>query len=168
MFSDAQRLAGLPPDLRVSGYRAEDVVGALEGTDLTGAALLFAGAAGPREAVPELLCQRGARVDVALTFRTALVEGEEEGLAILFRDRPIDAVVFTSSSTVNRFLEALRAAEPASLLQQTAIACIGPMVSDTARRAGLPVHIQPDESSLAALREALVRHFVGGDGPWPS
>lgn len=95
-------------------------------------------------------------------FRAAVVEREDEGLARLLRQGRIDAVASTGSSAANDFLEALGSDEPASLLQKAAVACIGPMATERARRAGLPVDIEPDESSLPALQEALTRYFGGG------
>ncbi len=165
--AEALRARGLRPDLDAPGYRPEEVGRALEGMDLTRAAVLFPGAVGAREGVPDVIRQRGAHVDVAPGFRTALVEREGEQLLALFRDQRIDAVAFTSSSTVTSFLEAIGPNRPATLLHNVAVACIGPMVSETARGAGLPVHIQPEESSLPALQEALVTYFASGDSPCP-
>ncbi len=163
--AEALRLRAVHPDLGTAGYRPEEVGRGLEGVELACAAVLFPGAVGAREGVPDVIRQRGAHVDVAPAFRTALVEREGEQLVALFRDRRIDAVAFTSSSTVTNFLEAIGANRPATLLHNVAVACIGPMVSETARGAGLPVHIQPQGSSLPALQEALVTYFAGGDLP---
>jgi len=77
-------------------------------------------------------------------------------------------VAFTSSSTVDSFLEALGSERPATLFHGVAVACIGPIVTERARRAGLPVSVEPDESSLAALQEALIRYFAREDRRWPS
>lgn len=166
--ADGLRVRGVRPDLGTPGYRTDEVGKALEGVDLNQRAVLFPGAVGAREGVPHVFRRRGARVDEVPAFRTALVEWEGEGLATLFKDRRIDAVAFTSSSTVTNFLEALGSDEPAALLHNTAIACIGPLVTQRARRAGLPVQIEPDESSLPALQQALVRYFGRGEGPWPN
>jgi uroporphyrinogen III methyltransferase/synthase len=164
----ALRARGLHADLAAAGYRAEAVERALAGAEIAGMAVLFPGAAGAAEAVPAALRRRGARVDVVPAFRTALVEWGGEGLATLLAEGQIDAVAFTSSSTLDNFLEALGAEQPAPLFQKAVVACIGPTVSDRARRAGLPVHLEPDEPSLPALQAALMRYFAGRDPGWPS
>ncbi|MBI3780650.1 MAG: uroporphyrinogen-III C-methyltransferase [candidate division NC10 bacterium] len=165
---EALRTRGVHPDLSIAGYRAELVAGALESIDLRQAAVLFPGAVGAREKVPDLFRQRAARVDVVPAFRTALVGWEDEGLATLLRDGQIDAVAFTSSSTVDSFLEALGSDRRVTLFHGVAVACLGPMVTERARRAGLPVNVEPDESSLGALQEALIRYFAREDRRWPS
>lgn len=166
--AEALRARGVRPDLGAAGYRREVVARALRESDLAQAAVLFPAAEGAQEGVPDVFRQRGARVDVVPAFRTAVVGWEDEGLATLLREGQIDAVAFTSSSTVDNFLEALGADQPATLFQKALVACIGPTVSERARRAGLPVHFEPDEPSLPALQEALMRYFARRDPGWRS
>lgn len=162
--AEALRTRGLHADVCVASYRAEAVERTLAGAGVVGTAVLFPGGIGAREALPALLERQGARVDVVPTFRTVLVEWEGETLATQLAEGRIDAVAFTSSSTVTNFVEALGTEEPAALLHRTTVACIGPQTGEAARRAGLPVHIQPTESSLPAFEEALLGHFLKETG----
>ncbi|HEY9558604.1 MAG TPA: uroporphyrinogen-III synthase, partial [Acidimicrobiales bacterium] len=61
-----------------------------------------------------------------------------------------DIATFTSSSTVERFLELLgpEAVPPA-------VACIGPITADTARANGLTVDVEASEHTISGLVAAL-------------
>jgi uroporphyrinogen III methyltransferase/synthase len=72
----------------------------------------------------------------------------------------VDAVTFTSASTVRNLLARLMAegGEPAALAG-VCIACMGPVTADAARQAGLAVTVLPAEHTIQALVEALESHF---------
>jgi uroporphyrinogen III methyltransferase/synthase len=69
----------------------------------------------------------------------------------------VDAVTFTSSSTVRGFLNA-----GGRVPERAAVVCIGPVTARTARELGLRVDAVAEPYTLDGLVEALVRHF--GDG----
>jgi uroporphyrinogen III methyltransferase/synthase len=63
-------------------------------------------------------------------------------------------ITFTSSSTVERFLEVVRPGDvPAT------VACIGPVTAGTARARGLRVDIEAHVHSIEGLVDAVVSHF---------
>jgi uroporphyrinogen III methyltransferase/synthase len=77
----------------------------------------------------------------------------------------VDAVTFTSSSTVRYFVQGLAAAglTVADLHSgpcRPAIICIGPITAATARDCGLPVDAVAGEYTIAGLVAALVRWFT--------
>ena len=63
-------------------------------------------------------------------------------------------ITFTSSSTVERYLEVAGAATC-----PTTVACIGPVTAATARARGLRVDIEAPVHSVAGLVDAIVNHF---------
>jgi len=69
-----------------------------------------------------------------------------------------DAITFTSASTA-RHLEAMLVAAGVKLPAQIAIASIGPVTSETLCELGMNPAIEAEEPSIAALVQALVRHF---------
>src|SRR5439155_1751877 len=73
----------------------------------------------------------------------------------------VDAVTFTSSSTVRNFVELLgRPATPRLFANgRPAVACIGPVTAETARHLGLRVDVMPAAYTAPALAAALARHF---------
>jgi len=69
-------------------------------------------------------------------------------------------VTFTSSSTVRNFVELLGGRDRVRLLLEgVVVACIGPITAHTAEEYGVAVTVMPDENTVPALAEAIVRHF---------
>ena len=84
----------------------------------------------------KLLQSRGARVDEIILYQTLPVVPDQEQLDLIARG--IDAVLFTSSSTVRNFVAVLNdfCLSP-SQLQGAIIVCIGPATARTAVELGL-------------------------------
>ena len=109
--------------------------------------------------VYERLREAGAEVEVLALYRTVLPEGAADRVhAELARDGGVDAVTFTSSSTVEHFRLALG---EAPFPEGAIAACIGPVTARTAEAAGYPVAVVAREHTTAGLARALVEHFSG-------
>ncbi|WP_274362603.1 uroporphyrinogen-III C-methyltransferase [Paenibacillus thermotolerans] len=115
-----------------------------------------------KEDVPSILRAAGADVTEAVCYETLPSDdGVEEALELL-REGRIHAVTFTSSSTVRNLLEALEkhgGGNPAVLLENVPVFCIGPVTEKTARQMGLRVTAVAREASIASLIEELIRHL---------
>jgi len=133
-------------DFIPSKFVAESV--AEEFPDPIGRRILIARAEEAREVLPEMLRKRGAEVDEIAVYRTVMENGELPDFST------IDAITFTSSSTVRNF----RARYPDEIAGPV-IACIGPITAQTAREAGLQVHVEPKQYTIPALVEALNEYF---------
>jgi uroporphyrinogen III methyltransferase/synthase len=110
-----------------------------------------------RELLPAKLAELGATVDVVEAYRT--VKPNPDGFTIgdLFKQGAIDAITFTSPSTVANFAD-LTGGEPLSgLLAGVTIACIGPVTAARAREYGLTDVLQPETYTAASLVESLAR-----------
>ncbi|HET7290075.1 MAG TPA: uroporphyrinogen-III synthase, partial [Thermodesulfobacteriota bacterium] len=70
----------------------------------------------------------------------------------------IDAVTFTSSSTVRNFLAIFPGFKP--VRGKPALACIGPVTEKTLRDSGLRAAITSDEYTVEKLARAIAGHFV--------
>lgn len=145
---------GLHPDLVPDEYRAEAILEALD-RDLSGMRFLIPRAAEAREVLPAGLRERGAEVEVVAVYRTVPVADQADAVLDLLRAGQIDAVTFTSSSTVVNFVEMLPEQDLAALLKDVTIACIGPVTGETAARYGLAAHIMPAAFTIPALAEAV-------------
>ena len=144
--ADSLRRQGLRVD-----YLPERAVGEsiAEGfPDPAGKHIVIPQAEDAREALPALLTARGAIVDRLPVYRTVAGEGELPELD------GIDAITFCSSSTVQHF----RARYPGEIA--AVIASIGPITSRTARELGLQVAVEPAESTIPALIDALSAYFA--------
>lgn len=155
---DALRKRGIEADDQPGVYRAENLVETLlENCDLRDARVLFPAAdiAGP--AVVEGLTAAGAFVTRVAVYRTAMEAVLPNGIAAMLEDRKIHVAVFASSSAVKAFA---KAAGPHRLRRFTGgvrIACIGPATAETAAEAGLAVDVMPDQATVPALVDAIVR-----------
>ena len=156
----ALRREGLAPDLVPEEFRAEGLVDALRGRLVPGDAVLLVRAAEARDVLPRELEASGVRVTVAPAYRTALVsEGFHRARALL-EARGIDAVTFTSSSTVRGFVALMTPAVPSRLLDGVVVAAIGPVTAETAAEHGLRVSVMPNEYTVPALADAIADYFA--------
>ncbi len=111
-----------------------------------------------RDVLPKKLAELGMQVTQVDTYETVLsTEYGEETLEML-RSGSINAVTFTSSSTVTNLLVALRQLgedQPEELISRLEVTCIGPITAKTAKDAGLTVHRVAQQSTVASMIEAL-------------
>jgi uroporphyrinogen III methyltransferase / synthase len=155
---DALAARGVPVALFPQGYVAESLVEALavQG-DLRGARVLIPQAEVARDTLAEGLRKLGATVDAIPVYRTVPALGDGAALAQEILAGRIDAITFTSSSTVHSFVQAVGAEVAKSDRYRAAV--IGPITAATARGYGLPVSIEAVEHTGAGLVDALARHF---------
>jgi uroporphyrinogen III methyltransferase / synthase len=160
--ADALRGHGMRVAVMPSEYRAEAVVDSLSAFPLQGTRVLIPRAAVARDVLPTALVARGAQVDVVEAYRTVLpAVGLTPDLWRLFAQGSIDAVTFTSSSTVTNFVTLLGQVELPQLLRDTVVACIGPITAETTRAYGLTPTIVAHEYTVPALARAIVEYFHG-------
>jgi uroporphyrinogen III methyltransferase/synthase len=159
----ALRERGIVPDAMPSEHRGEalaDAVTEAHPNELSGARVLLVRATVARDALPNLLRERGAHVDVVPAYLTTGAAPEVSAkLAETLKAGELDAVTFTSSSTVEHTVAALgeRATE---LLARSTVASIGPITTDTARRLGVRVDVTASKYTTAGLVAALEQHLA--------
>ncbi|HEX7671314.1 MAG TPA: uroporphyrinogen-III C-methyltransferase, partial [Polyangiaceae bacterium] len=113
-----------------------------------------------RDALPELLRQSGVETVVVPVYETRRASQDKAiALRTLFREGSIDAVLFTSSSTVESVV-GLLGEDAASLLSRVTVASIGPVTTETARSSGLTVGVEAMEYTVNGLLDALERHVL--------
>ncbi|HVF06699.1 MAG TPA: uroporphyrinogen-III C-methyltransferase [Frankiaceae bacterium] len=98
---------------------------------------------------------KGWAVDEVTAYRTVRAQPPSDEVKAALRSGDIDAVVFTSSSTV-RNLVAL-CGKPH---ERTLIAAIGPQTAAAAREAGLRVDVESKVATVAAVTKALGDHVT--------
>jgi uroporphyrinogen III methyltransferase/synthase len=111
-----------------------------------------------RDVLPQELARRGVQTTVIHVYEN--VPSSEGGSAALelLQVGAIDAITFTSSSTVKNLLWALGdlgAENPLELLRQAKIACIGPITAATATEVGLRVDVIAEEASIESLIQSI-------------
>jgi uroporphyrinogen III methyltransferase/synthase len=125
---------------------------------LSGARVLLPRALEARDTLPAGLRAHGAVPEIVPVYRTTSATADGGGLAAELLAGRIDAVTFTSSSTVRHFVELVGA--EAARCGKCAAAVIGPVTAGTARELGLPVTIEAQQYTVPGLIEALARHFA--------
>jgi uroporphyrinogen III methyltransferase/synthase len=141
-------------------FVAEAILRGFERSMLKGKRILLARAKEARDILPEGLRKMGTQVDVVETYRTVKPKGGSKRLKELLMKGKVDAITFTSSSTVNHFAELLKKEDLQNLLSGIAIACIGPITARTAKNWKMRVQIQPKEYTIPALTQAIVQYFL--------
>jgi uroporphyrinogen III methyltransferase/synthase len=148
-------------------FIAESILKGFQKMSIKGSQILLARAKKARDVLPQGLRRMGAEVDVVEAYRTVKPRGGAKQLRELLADEKMDAITFTSSSTVNHFVGLLRKGELKKLLRGIAIACIGPVTAKTAKEWGMNVQIQPKEYTIPALAQAIAAYFAPHPSPLP-
>ena len=151
---------GIVSDILPETYRAESVVDAFAGVGISGKKVLLPRAKKARTILPEELTKMGAQVDEVTAYETELTDEGRQTLIDMLKDNAIDAVTFTSSSTVSNFMTLLEGENGKALLKDVTLASIGPITSDTARSLGLEPGIEADPYTIPGLIEALLTHYA--------
>ena len=154
--ADALAQRGIRPDFIPQTSVSEAVVAELAGLDWDGVPVLLPGADIGRDALAQGLSAKGATVTRVTAYRTVTPENAaREAREIL--SGGVDVITFTSSSTVRNLLDILDGDK--SLLEESLIACIGPVTSGTARELGLRVDLEAAEHTVEGLVTSLVNHY---------
>jgi uroporphyrinogen-III synthase len=109
----------------------------------------------------------GAFVHEIAVYRTLPAQPDPAGLEALHAG--VDALAFSSPSTVRNFLALYRQHGPGAAgsapslppLERAVVACIGPTTAEAARECGLPVHVVAPAHTTAGLIDALEAYFAG-------
>lgn len=150
---------GIQADFVPAEFRAEGLLAGF-GEIPQGTRVLIPRALEAREILPEELTKRGAYVNVVPAYRTVIEETEADALKEALRTRRVDAVTFTSSSTVRNFLTMLKGEDLQTLLSGVLIAAIGPITAQTAKDAGLQVEVMAQEYTVKGLADELIKAFT--------
>lgn len=141
---------GISADIVPERFVAESLVESLAAVDVEGKKVLVARAAEARDVIPEHLVERGTEVDVLALYETVREAPDPDAVEAA---QAADYVTFTSSSTVRNLTEALGDRFPAN----ARIVSIGPVTSESAREAGLEVHVEAERHDVDGLVAALLR-----------
>jgi len=150
---------GLKSDIVPETYRAESVVEAFLNEDIKNKKILLPRAKKARSVLPEKLTGMGALVDDIAVYSTES-DGENADLLLSrLKDKRVDLVTFTSSSTVKNFYSIIPADEIDLLMEGVVVACIGPITAKTAEQLGFKVDVIPEIFTISGLCNAIVNYY---------
>jgi len=145
---------GLRVDLVPERFVAESLLESFPVPGAPGERVLLAQAEIAREVLPEGLGALGRAVDVLAVYRTHTATPDPSRLEVV-RGGAIDAVTFTSASTVTNFCDLVgTVTDP-----PPAVISIGPITSATASERGLAVTAEADPHTIDGLVQALLAVF---------
>ncbi|MBM4264251.1 MAG: uroporphyrinogen-III synthase [Deltaproteobacteria bacterium] len=155
--------AGIKAELVPQQFQAEGILETLSPAMMRGKRVLMPRAAKAREILPDTLRQWGATVDVVVAYQTVLPAPDTAPLARLIHARAIDAITFTSSSTVSNFVRLFQQQKLSEIVGDTPLACIGPITAKTVSDLGGTAQIVAQEFTIPGLVAALVDFFGRSD-----
>jgi uroporphyrinogen III methyltransferase/synthase len=151
---------GIRADLVPEEYKAEGVIAAFRAIDVDGKRFLFPRGDRARDVIPSGLAGLGGEVVAPVAYRNVIPDYLPDPVLQALEDRKIDCITFTSSSTVENLGVMLGENRFLHLLEGVAVAAIGPITARTCRDLGLEVHIEPQEYTIVALAEKIVKYFA--------
>jgi len=151
-------LLGVAPELVPERFLADELAAALG--DLGGARALLPNADIARPELERRLRAAGADVERVVAYRTIPAPDDGLDMGALLAAGRVDAVTFTSGSTVRTFAAKVG---PAGLahLRRAVVACIGPSTAAACRELGLEPDVVAAVSTEEGLAEALAAHGCG-------
>jgi uroporphyrinogen III methyltransferase/synthase len=145
--ADALARRGLRPDVVPERFVAEALLAAFpEGSGR----VLLARAEVARDVLPDGLAAKGYTVDVLPVYRTVAAPVEADALARV-RAGQVDALTFTSSSTVTNFCDVV-----GDVPAGPVVVSIAPITTPTARPRGLRVDVEADPHTIDGVIEGLL------------
>jgi uroporphyrinogen III methyltransferase/synthase len=149
---------GIHPDLEPSAFETAALIEALKKRGpLNGKRLLLPRTnIAPKELERELK-RLGAIPDRVTAYRTASVKASKNSICALI-ETPMDFVVFTSSSSVNHFVNSLGLARAKIMAKKSCFASIGPVTSRTLREHGLRPACQAKIYNIDGLVDAVRKY----------
>jgi uroporphyrinogen III methyltransferase/synthase len=146
------------PDSRFDAEGALDEV--MRAVPPSGKRFLLPRSEAARDVLPDGLRREGAVVDAVTVYRNVPEDTDAGALRAALEAGELDALTFTSPSTVKRFDALLDAGSRAAAARCT-IAAIGPITAAALRRVGLAPHVTPAQATARELVEALAEHVAG-------
>ncbi len=151
---------GIIADLVPGTFTTEGVIAALSELDIAGKQFLLPRADIADDRLAAAIRQHGGAVTEVAAYRTTPDTERVSEAAKLLENGQIDAVTFTSSSTVTNLVKALDG--KVDLLDDIVVASIGPKTTETALSRGLMVTVTAEESTIPGLVKALETYYRGG------
>ena len=150
---------GVRADLVPDDYKAEGVIASFRAVDVKGRRFLLPRGDRARDVIPAGLAGLGGEVVSPVAYRNVIPDHLPDPVIKALEERRLDCVTFTSSSTADNLAAMLGENRFLHLLDGVAVAAIGPVTARTCRELGLEVHIEPEEYTLSAMTEEIVKYF---------
>lgn len=147
------RARGIAPDLIPEKFQSISLLPLLA-RDQTGIRTAVIRAAEGRDELIDELRKRGGQVDLGIAYQTKAADYDLDELRLLLDS--IDAVTFTSASTVEHFFGKLSSEERKRVAERAKFFSIGPTTTEAIKRYGFAPEVESKNATIAALHDAVV------------
>ena len=142
-----------------SKHTAKDLAQSFYGQNISGKHFLFPKSNIAGGVLSIELRSLGALVDEIVAYKTVLPETEHlEHLRSIFMQRKVGMIIFFSPSSVRNFVEMMGT----EMVQNSAIAVIGPTTADAVHDAGLTAAIVAGQQTTESLVQEIVDYYREG------
>ncbi len=141
-------------------FTAEALVEALLQKLRRGERVLMARGNLARDVLPDCLRQNGMYVEDVIAYETIINEKAQPDLVYEVIDRTVDAIAFTSSSTVTHFIELLNGYNWREAITNTCLAAIGPITERTMLDNQLTPGVIASVNTTDGLLEEMTAYFM--------
>jgi len=142
-------------------FKAEELVEGLKNKIMIGDRVLLPRADIGGTILVDELNKLGAEIDDIHVYKTVISKQSRDQLQKNLENN-IDIITFTSSSTVNNFIQIL-GKDNLPDLSGIKFAAIGPVTEETAHKAGLKIDILAEDYTIDGLVSAIVKHVIKGE-----
>jgi uroporphyrinogen-III synthase len=158
--ADALRAEGIDVDIVPEEYTSAGLVDALGEAGVEGKRVEIARSDHGSDELLDGLNEAGAYVHETVLYEIRRPEGGGEATADALRGGTLDAVLFTSSLTVEHLVSALKEAGVGiDALDDVLVCAIGEPTRQTAERMGVKINLVPDEETFESLVEAIAENL---------
>ena len=159
--AEALRQRGVEPDLIPEEPTQEGLIGAFEARNVKGAEVLVPASAIGRTLLDDRLTERDAAVTRVVAYENRAPDPATVEIPASLTEDRLDMLVFASPSSVRHFIQVLGEERALDQLRRKDLASIGPTTSGALAELDLAVAVQPEESTVPALVEAIRAHYAG-------
>lgn len=152
------RARGIQPDVVPERFISSELLPLLP-QDQNGLRTAVVRAEEGREELLTELRRRGGEVHLAVAYRTVAAAYDLDKLRDLIASNAIDAVTFTSASTVDNFFAKLSDEERAQVNARALLVSIGATTSEAIRKYGKEPDVVAEAATIQALHDGVVNHF---------
>ncbi len=155
---DSLEAKGIIVDTMPDEYRAEGMIEELKHKIKPGQWVLLPRARGARSLLPEAIREWGAHVNEVFLYKAIAEKRVSQNMVEEINQGNIDFITFTSSSTVDNFVNIVGIDNALRINKKTKIACIGPITAQTAKAAGFTIDVIAENYTIDGLIEAIINH----------
>ena len=144
---------GIMADFLPDEYSTQGIIKGIKRFKIKGKKILLPRADIAPSSLPSGLKKLGAKVEEVSAYETQLPQREDfVTIKNMLRNREIDIIMFTSSSTVRNFVKLMGDVD----VGNAKVACIGPLTAGEAEKSGIKPDIVPPEYTLEGLVERII------------